>query len=52
MFGLSLETGGLIAGIISIIVGILIFVWPRLLAYIAGAYFIIIGIIAVLYAVV
>ena len=47
MLGGFLATGGLLAGVISIIVGVLILVWPRLIAYIAGIYLIIIGIIAI-----
>lgn len=39
-------TGGLIAGIISIIVGILVIVWPRLIAYVVGGYLVVIGIFA------
>ena len=48
MLGMSLVTGGLIAGIISIIVGILILVWPRLIVYVIAAYLIIVGIVAIL----
>jgi len=36
--GSFLATGGLIAGIISIIVGIIIIIWPRVIAYIMGAF--------------
>ena len=39
--------GGLIAGIISIIAGIVVLVWPKVLAYIIGIYLIIVGLIAV-----
>lgn len=46
-----LAIGGLIAGIISIIVGIIIIVWPRIIAYIIGAYLVIVGIIAIIAAV-
>jgi len=51
MLGISLATGGLIACIISIVVGILIFVCPRFLAYVIVAYLIIMGIFAILFAV-
>ena len=51
MLGIPLTTVGLIVGIISIIVGIVILVWPRLLHYVVAAYLIIMGIVAVLYAV-
>jgi hypothetical protein len=42
--------GGLITGIISIVVGIIIIIWPRIIAYIIGIYLIVIGIIAVISA--
>ena len=41
------EIGGLVAGIISILVGIAVIAWPRILAYIVGIYLIIVGIIAI-----
>jgi uncharacterized membrane protein HdeD (DUF308 family) len=44
MFAVS----GLIAGIISIVAGIVVLVWPRVLAYIIGIYLIIIGAMAVI----
>jgi uncharacterized membrane protein HdeD (DUF308 family) len=44
MFAIS----GLIAGIISIVAGIVVLVWPRVLAYIIGIYLIIIGAMAVI----
>ncbi|MFH1662800.1 MAG: DUF3096 domain-containing protein [Chloroflexota bacterium] len=44
------EVSGFIAGIISIIVGLLIFFKPRILAYVIGAYLVIIGILAVIAA--
>lgn len=44
----SLPVGGLIAGILSIIVGIIIIVWPRIIAYLIGIYLVIVGIIAIL----
>lgn len=34
---------GLVAGIITILAGVIILVWPRILAYIIGIYFIIVG---------
>jgi len=43
----SAEIGGLIGGIITILVGILVIFRPRILAYVIGAYLIVIGIIAV-----
>ena len=47
LFNLSLF-GGLIAGIITIIAGIMILVWPRIIAYIIGAYLIIVGLFTVI----
>ena len=49
MFGI-LGWGGLIGGILSIIAGIIIIIWPRVLAYILGIYLIIVGLIAVINA--
>ncbi len=45
----SITTAGLIVGIISIIVGIAILVRPRLLHYVAAAYLILMGIVAIIY---
>ncbi len=45
MIGGLLPIGGLIAGIITIIAGIIILVWPRIIAYIIGIYLIIVGLI-------
>ncbi|MBI2831713.1 MAG: DUF3096 domain-containing protein [Chloroflexi bacterium] len=44
---MSLSMSGLVGGIISIVVGILIIAWPRLIAYVIGIYLIIIGLIAI-----
>jgi uncharacterized membrane protein HdeD (DUF308 family) len=44
------EISGLVAGIISIVVGIVVIAWPRIIAYIIGAYLVIVGIIAVVAA--
>ncbi len=38
---------GLVTGIISLLVGILILIKPNLLAYIVGVYLIVIGLVAV-----
>lgn len=46
----DLEVGGIIGGIISILVGIIIIVWPRLIAYLIGGWLIIIGVLAILAA--
>lgn len=47
MFDGLLTTGGLTIGIISLIVGIIVIVWPRIIAYIIGAYLVVVGIIAI-----
>jgi uncharacterized membrane protein HdeD (DUF308 family) len=46
----QLEISGLVAGIISIVVGIVVIIWPRIIAYIIGGYLVIVGIIAVVAA--
>ena len=43
MLGGFLQLGALIAGIITIGAGIVVLVWPRILAYIIGVYLIIAG---------
>jgi len=35
--------GGIIAGVITIAVGIIILIWPKVLAYILGIYLILLG---------
>jgi len=47
MFGGILGVGGLIGGIITVIVGIILLVWPRFIAAIIGIYLILVGIVAV-----
>ena len=47
MFDLAI--GGVIGGIISILVGIVIIVWPRIIAYVIGGWLIIVGVLAILY---
>ena len=42
---------GLIGGILTILAGIVVIVWPKILAYIIGIYLIIIGILAIIAAV-
>ncbi len=46
----QVEISGMLAGIISIIVGVVVIVWPRIIAFVIGAYLILIGIIAVVAA--
>jgi uncharacterized membrane protein HdeD (DUF308 family) len=45
-----LEISGLVGGIISIVVGGLVIIWPRIIAFVIGTYLVIIGIIAVVAA--
>lgn len=47
---MSLPIIGIIGGILSILVGIIIIIWPKLIAYITGAWLIIIGVLAIVYA--
>ncbi len=48
MIGGLLPIGGLIAGVITIAAGIIILVWPRIIAYIIGIYLIIVGLITII----
>ena len=48
MIGGLFPIGGLVVGIITIGAGIIILVWPRIIAYIIGIYLIIAGLLAVL----
>ncbi len=41
---------GLLAGIIAVISGIVIMIWPRIIAYIIGIWLIIIGVLAIINA--
>jgi uncharacterized membrane protein HdeD (DUF308 family) len=41
---------GLIGGILAIAAGVVVIVWPKILAYIIGIYFIILGILAIIAA--
>jgi uncharacterized membrane protein HdeD (DUF308 family) len=43
-----LGMGGLIGGIITLLMGVIILVWPKILAYVIGIWFIIVGIIAII----
>ncbi len=47
----TIAVSGLAAGIISVVVGVLVLVWPRIIAYVIGVYLIIIGVIAIVAAV-
>jgi uncharacterized membrane protein HdeD (DUF308 family) len=44
------EISGLVAGIMAIVVGIVVIIWPRIIAYVIGGYLVIVGIIAVVAA--
>ena len=48
MFDGFVTTGGLIAGIIAIVFGVVVFVWPKALAYLVGVFFIIFGVITLI----
>jgi uncharacterized membrane protein HdeD (DUF308 family) len=48
MFDLAVV--GIIGGIVSILVGIIIIVWPRIIAYVIGGWLIIVGVLAILQA--
>jgi hypothetical protein len=48
MFGGSLGIGEIIGGIITLILGIVVLIWPRLISTIIGIWLIIIGIIAII----
>ncbi len=45
----NIEVGGLVGGIISIVVGIIIIIWPRVIAFFIGGWLIVVGVLAVLY---
>ena len=45
-----LPFGGLIAGIITVVAGVIVLIWPRIIAYILGIYLIIVGALAVITA--
>ncbi len=42
---------GIIGGIITLAVGIIILVWPRIIAYVIGIWLIVVGILAVINAI-
>ncbi len=39
---------GIIASVIAIIAGIIIFIWPHIISYIVAAYLVIIGIVGII----
>jgi hypothetical protein len=38
----------LIGGIVSVLVGIIVMVWPKIIVYVIGIWFILIGVLAIL----
>ena len=44
----NLPATGLFGGIITLIAGIVVLVWPRIIAYIIGIYLIVMGILAII----
>jgi uncharacterized membrane protein HdeD (DUF308 family) len=48
MLGISFPTLGLLVGIISLICGVIVMVFPKILNYLVGIYLIIIGVIALI----
>ncbi len=48
MLGGILGVGGLIGGIITLVLGVVILVWPRLITTIIGIWLIAVGIIAII----
>ena len=48
MIGNLFPVGGLIAGILTIVAGIVILIWPKVIAYIIGIYLIVVGLVAVI----
>jgi len=50
-FGLGLIFGGLIGAIITLIFGVLVLVFPKLLRFVIGIYFILMGILGIIAAI-
>jgi|GEM_PF-1394499 len=48
MIGNLFPVGGLIAGILAIVAGIVILVWPKIVPYIIGIYLIIAGVVSLI----
>ena len=47
MIGDFLPFGGLVVGIITLAAGIIVLIWPRIIAYIIGIYLIITGLLTI-----
>ncbi len=45
-----IQVSGLVAGIIAVVGGLIILIWPRILAYIIGIWLIIVGALAIINA--
>lgn len=45
-----IQVSGLLAGIVAIVAGVIIMIWPRIIAYIIGIWLVIVGILAVINA--
>ena len=45
-----LQISGLIGGILAIVAGIIVIIWPRIIAWVVGIYLIIMGAFAILAA--
>lgn len=50
MFGGTFGVSGLIGGIITLGLGIIILIWPKLLTTLIGIWLIIVGIVAIIHA--
>jgi uncharacterized membrane protein HdeD (DUF308 family) len=46
--GFSMPSGGLFWGIITIIFGIIVLIFPKILNYLVGIYLVVIGLLAIL----
>jgi len=46
-----LQVSGIIGGVLAIIAGIIVIIWPRIIAWVLGIYLIIMGIFAILAAI-
>ena len=42
-----LPLGGIVVGIVTIAAGVIVLVWPKIIAYIVGIYLIVVGLVAV-----
>lgn len=46
----GIGTYGLIGGIISVVAGLIVIIWPRIIAYAIGIFLIIVGILSIVAA--